>query len=89
MLILLRVDDSVDRTQVDNIHVLAKIITTNRDSELEFIGFKEPIQKGAIGYYEIIKSFIQELIPFEDFLFILSSIATNGANVSIGQKNGL
>lgn len=58
----LRVDGSVDRTQVDNIHVLAKIITTNGDSELVFIGFKEPIQKGAIGYYEVIKSLIQELM---------------------------
>lgn len=87
--ISLRVDGSVDRTQVDNIHVLAKIITTNGDSELVFVGFKEPIQKGAIGYYEVIKSLIQELMPFEDFLSILSSIATDGASVNIGQKNGL
>jgi len=54
--ISLRVDGSVDRTQVDNIHVLAKIILKNGDSELVFIGFKKPIQKGAIGYYEVIKS---------------------------------
>ncbi|XP_025423121.1 LOW QUALITY PROTEIN: zinc finger protein 862-like, partial [Sipha flava] len=87
--ISLRVDGSVDRTQVDNIHVLAKIITTNGDSELVFIGFKEPIQKRAIGYYEVIKSLIRELMSFEDFLSILSSIATDGASVNIGQKNGL
>lgn len=61
--ISLKVDGSVDRTQVDNIH-LAKIILTNGDSELVFKGFKEPIQKGAIGYYEVIKSLIQELIRF-------------------------
>jgi hypothetical protein len=87
--ISLRVDSSVDRTQIDNIHVLTKIITKNGDSELVFIGFKKPIQKGAIGYYEVIKSLIQELMPFEDFLSILSLIATDGANVNIGQKNGL
>lgn len=87
--ISLRVDGSVDRTQVDNIHVMAKIITKNGDSELVFIGFKEPIQKGVIGYYEVIKSTIQELMPFEDLLSILSSIATDGASVNIGQKNGL
>lgn len=57
-----RVDGSVDRIQVHNIHIMAKIITTNGDSELIFIGFKDPIQKGAVGYYEVIKYLIQELI---------------------------
>uniref|UniRef100_A0A2S2NPN1 Uncharacterized protein n=1 Tax=Schizaphis graminum TaxID=13262 RepID=A0A2S2NPN1_SCHGA len=89
LVISLRVDGSVDRTQVDNIYVLAKIMITNGDSELVFIGFKEPIQKGAIGYYEVIKSLIQELMSFEDFLSILTSIATDEASVNIGQKNGL
>lgn len=65
---------------------MVKIILTNGDSEIVFIGFKEPIQKGVIGYYEVIKSLIQELMTFEDFLFILSSIATDGASINIGQK---
>ena len=37
--ISLRLDGSVDRTQVDNIHVLAKIITDSGDAELIFLGF--------------------------------------------------
>lgn len=41
----LRVDGSVDRTQIDNIHVMAKIISTNGHSELVFIGFKELLKK--------------------------------------------
>jgi hypothetical protein len=84
--ISLRVDGSVDRTHIDNIHVLTIIITTNGDSELVLIGFKKHIQKGAIGYYEVIKSLIQELMPFNDFLSILSSITMDGASVNIGQK---
>jgi len=42
--ISLRVDGSVDRTQLDNIHILAKVITETGEIELIFIGFKEPNQ---------------------------------------------
>ncbi|KAF0756116.1 Uncharacterized protein FWK35_00004771 [Aphis craccivora] len=40
-------DGSVDRTQIDNIHVLAKVVTEKGDIELIFIGFEEPKTKGA------------------------------------------
>lgn len=53
--ISLRVDGSVDRTQVDNIDVMAKIITAEANVELIFIGFEEPESKGAGGYYNAIK----------------------------------
>lgn len=52
--IILRCDDSVDRTQIDNIHVLAKVIMENGEDELIFIGFEEPKSKGALEYFEYV-----------------------------------
>lgn len=38
--ISLRLDGSVDRTQVDNVHVMVKAVTEAGDSELIFLGFE-------------------------------------------------
>lgn len=84
-----RVDGSVDRTQVDNIHVMAKIITAEANVELIFIGFEEPESKGAGGYYNAIKKCIERFMPWTDFHKICSSIVTVGASISTGSKNGL
>lgn len=87
--ISLRVDGSVDRTQVDNIHVMAKIITAEANVELIFIGFEEPESKGAGGYYNAIKKCIERFMPWTDFHKICSSIVTDGASINTGSKNGL
>jgi len=55
--ISLRCDGSVDRTQIDNIHVLAKVVTEKGNVELIFIGFEEPKNKGASGHYEFMMLF--------------------------------
>jgi len=46
----------IDRTQIDNIHVLAKVVTEKGDVELIFIGFEEPKNKGASGHYDAIQT---------------------------------
>lgn len=46
--ISLRVDYSVDRNQIVNIHVLFKIVLENGNSETMFMGFEEPTQKGIM-----------------------------------------
>jgi hypothetical protein len=51
----LRVDGSVDRMQIDNIHLLAKVVLSDGDVRLFFIGFEEPEERGALGYYKVIK----------------------------------
>lgn len=55
-------DGSVDRNQIDNIHVLFKIVLENGNSETMFMGFEEPTQKGAIGYYEAIKNSVERFV---------------------------
>lgn len=87
--ISLRVDGSVDRNQIDNIHVLFKIVLENGDYETMFMGFEEPTQKGAIGYYEAIKNAVERFVDWKEVLHLVSSIVTDGASVNIGKKNGL
>jgi len=87
--ISLRVDGSVDRMQLDNIHVLAKIVNSDGDTELIFIGFHEPESKGAIGYYNAIKSATKHVIPWNKLMPLISSIVTDGASINTGEKNGL
>lgn len=42
-----------------------------------FIGFEEPTQRGAKGYFDVIKLSIEKLMRFKEFLSILSSFATD------------
>lgn len=87
--ISLRCDGSVDRTQIDNIHVLAKVVTESGDIELIFIGFEEPKKKGASGHYDAIRTPIGQLINWKEMIHLVSSFVTDGANVNVGHKNGL
>lgn len=84
-----RVDGSVDRNQIDNIHVLFKIVLENGDSEIMFMGFEEPTQKGAIGYYEAIKNSVKRFVDWNEVLSLVSSTVTDRASGNIGKKNGL
>lgn len=87
--ISLRCDGSVDRTQIDNIHVLAKVITENGEDELIFIGFEEPKSRGALGYFDAVQTAINQLIDWKETMNLVSSFVTDGASVNTGQKKGL
>lgn len=87
--ISLRVDGSVDRMQVDNIHVMAKVVTADRNIELLFLGFYEPDTGGANGYYTAVQKAVERLMPWHDFFKLLSSNMTDGASINTGNKNGL
>lgn len=87
--ISLRCDGSIDRMQIDNIHVLAKVIMENGEDELIFIGFEEPKSKGALGYFEAVQTAVDQLIDWKGTMKLVSSFVTDGANVNTGQKKGL
>jgi len=50
------------------------------------MGFEEPTQKGAIGYYEAIKNSVKRFVDWNEVLPLVSSIAADGASVNIGKK---
>lgn len=87
--IYLRCDGSVDRTQIDNIHVLAKVILENGEDELIFIGFEKPKSKGALGYFKAVQTAVNQLIDWKETMNLVSSFVTDGASVNTGQKKGL
>lgn len=85
----LRIDGSVDRNQIDNIHVLVKVVTSEGNSELIFLSFEEPESRGVRGYYDAVKKSVNHVIPWDDLLGLMPSIVTDGASINSGDKNGL
>lgn len=51
----IRIDGSVDTTQIDKIYVLLKILTIDDDSELIFLGIGEQTERCAIGIFKEFK----------------------------------
>lgn len=88
----LRVDGSVDLTQIDKIYVLAKIINLDGTSELLFIGIGHQTERKAIGLKKATMEGIEAIIGTENqksFLRKVSSICTDGTNVNTGDRTSL
>lgn len=88
----IRIDGSVNRTQIDEIYVMLKIITADGQKELIFIGIAEQNIRGAPGLFEAVKRGIIENFGEETFTIIMmkiSSICTDGTNMNSGEKGGL
>ena len=90
--ISLRCDGSVDRTQVDKIYVLAKLITVSGDEDTIFLGAHEPETRGAHGVFNAVEQACNNTVGKEATQKIfsnMSSIVTDGASVNTGDKNGI
>lgn len=62
MALSLRCDGSIDRTQIDKIYVLGKIITANGTSKLLFLGVAEQVERQSTGLLKAM------LVPWKIFL---------------------
>ena len=51
----IRIDGSVDRTQLDKIYILLKIVDEFGDLETLFIGIGQQINRGAAGLFDATK----------------------------------
>lgn len=88
----LRCDGSVDRTQIDKMYVLMKSITLEGEEKLYFLGAEEPVERGAKGMCDALKTACVKRLGNENFNNILkktSSLVTDGASSNVGQKSGL
>lgn len=86
-----RLDGSVDRTQIDKIYVLTKSINEKGETQQTFIGVAEPDQRGAAGVMSALKQALTANFG-EDGLKLLShmsSVVTDGASVNVGAKGGV
>jgi len=88
--ISLRVDGSVDFTQIDKIYVMAKVINLDGSSELLFIGVGKQTQRKAIGLKNAVMAAIEATIKDpKRLLRKVSSLCTDGTNVNTGDKSSL
>jgi hypothetical protein len=88
----LRCDGSVDRTQMDKIFVIAKIVTTTGEERLTFLGASEPQVRGAEGVWNSVVELCSKTLGKNNYgsIFrLMSSIVTDGASVNTGEKGGL
>ncbi|KAF0714641.1 E3 SUMO-protein ligase KIAA1586-like isoform X4 [Aphis craccivora] len=88
----LRCDGSVDRSQIDKIYVLLKVVSKNGETNQYFLGAGQVIKRGALGVLQAIESASLSTIGEKatDFVFKnISSIVTDGATVNSGEKGGL
>ena len=85
----IRVDGSVDKFQTDNKHVMVKIVDSLGKEDTIFLGFDEPRERGTIGYVNAIKSAVERILPWNQLLHCLSSIATDGESLNTGDRNSL
>lgn len=90
--ISIRIDGSVDRTQIDKIYILLKVIASNGENELLFLGIGQQNERGAVGLMNAVKNGIKSNVSEKVYKIIFqntSSICTDGTNVNSGEKNGL
>lgn len=88
----IHIDKIVDRTQIDKIYILLKVINNCGDLETLFIGIGRQTQRGADGLMAAVKSGIVENAGEEVYQLIMhrvSSICTDGTNVNTGEKKSL
>lgn len=89
----LRIDGSIDRTQIDKIYVLGKIVTSTGISELIFLGVKEQKKRKAIGLFNAALGAMEDIFGREFVYNVIlpktSSICTDGTNVNSGEEGSL
>lgn len=89
--ISLRADGSIDRTSIDKIYVLAKIVNAEGKLETLFLGVDEQEEKGAKGLYATIEKIMNkhETNMWNKLLKKMSSFVRDGASNNVGEHKGL
>lgn len=88
--ISLRVDGSIDLSQLDKIYVMGKLINSDGSPELVFLGVGEQKERGAKGLMAAVDDALRTVVGDPDTIYRkMSSICTDGANINVGEKNSL
>lgn len=88
----IRMDGSVDRTQIDKIYIMLKIINANGMMELLFLGIGQQKKRRVAGMMEAVTEGILENMSMDLYTVLMrkiSSICTDGTNLNLGEKGGL
>lgn len=88
----LRIDGSIDRTQIDKIYVMGKMVNPKGELELLFLGVGEQKKQGAAGLLDAALAAIEDNFNRETLRIVLkkmSSTCTDGARINTGDETGL
>lgn len=89
----LQIDGSIDRTQIDKIYVMARIIEQNGTEKQLLLGIGEQTKRKAEGLMEAVRTALDSIIKDDTFLTKIfskiSSVCTDGTNVNTGERNSL
>lgn len=87
----MRCDGSVDRTNLDKIYVIAKMVNIRGQLETMFIGVGEQKERGAQGLHECFKNIINAHGEnlYQQCVKKMTSFVTDGASVNVGEHKGL
>ena len=101
LVIILRCDQSVDRTHIGKIYLMVKAISKDRENNI-FLGAGEPKERGAVGVHKAILSACSAMlgknIEGEEEALLTqskkvfhhaSSFVTDSSSVNTGKRNGL
>lgn len=58
----IRVDGSVDRSQIDKIYIMLVLISADGTKDFNFIGISEQKSRGAVGLFETVKNGIMRVL---------------------------
>ena len=83
----------MDRTQIDKIYVLAKIIDSKGLENMVFLGAAEQSSRGgADGLFDAVNVAISKTVEKDlrvTIFHTMSSLVTDGASINIRHKSGL
>lgn len=88
----IHVDGSVDRSQIDKIYIILKIVNAAGDIETLFIGIGQQKERGATGLFNATINGIIDNVGEDIFRLIMSrvsSICTDGENKNTGDNHSL
>lgn len=87
----IRVDGSVDRTHIDKIYILGKIIDKEGKLRTIFMGIGQQTKSGATGLHQTIKDTLETHGSgcYAKCLRKMSSFVTDGASINVGEHKGL
>lgn len=85
----IRIDGSIDRTHIDKIYVMLKVITKEGKPQLYFLGVGEQTERGAVGLMAAVKKAMLNNLGKDGYVMVMkkiSSICTDGTNENSGDK---
>lgn len=79
----------MDRMTKHNIHVLIHIVHDDGTLATYFLGFAVPDGGDADAYFKVTKTIVEKILPWDEVIALITSLATDGEELNKGHLTGL